>query len=200
MKKGKATQAIHGRRDQSFRSTNFPIYQSTNFAVDKSDDYRHYIADEEEFYIYSRYHNPTVQNVTEKLAKLENGESALIFSSGMAAITSTILSFVEQDDLIAASSQLYGMTYRFLRDKAPKFGIKVKFLSEKELYDVDSICPDAKAVYFETPINPSSPEPKSQSAAGTGTGAVVICRYGSSPELHFPEVSVMASLLHNWRA
>ena len=156
MKKGKATQAIHGRRDQSFRSTNFPIYQSTNFAVDKSDDYRHYIADEEEFYIYSRYHNPTVQNVTEKLARLENGESALIFSSGMAAITSTILSFVEQDDLIAASSQLYGMTYRFLRDKAPKFGIKVKFLSEKELYDVDSICPDAKAVYFETPINPTS--------------------------------------------
>jgi cystathionine beta-lyase/cystathionine gamma-synthase len=156
MKKGKATQAIHGRRDKSFRSTNFPVYQTTNFAVGKSDDYRHYIADEEEFYIYSRYRNPTVQNVTEKLAKLENGESALVFSSGMAAITSTILSFVKQGDTIAASSQLYGMTYRFLRDTAPNFGIHVRFLSEEELYQVDSTFPDAKVVYFETPINPTS--------------------------------------------
>lgn len=156
MKKGKATQAIHGRRDKSFRSTNFPIYQTTNFAVDKSDDYRHYIADEEEFYIYSRYRNPTVKNVREKLARLENGESALIFSSGMAAITSTILSFVGQGDSIAASSQLYGMTYRFLRDTAPRFGINVRFLDEEELYTVDSVCPDAKIVYFETPTNPTS--------------------------------------------
>lgn len=156
MKKGKATQAIHGRRDKSFRSTNFPVYQTTNFAVEKSDDYRHYIADEEEFYIYSRYRNPTVQNVIEKLAKLENGEGALVFSSGMAAITSTILSFVKQGDTIAASSQLYGMTYRFLRDTAPKFGIQVRFLSEEELHQVDSTCPDAEIVYFETPINPTS--------------------------------------------
>lgn len=156
MKKGKATQAIHGRRDKSFRSTNFPVYQTTNFAVEKSDDYRHYIADEEEFYIYSRYRNPTVQNVIEKLAKLENGEGALVFSSGMAAITSTILSFVKQGDTIAASSQLYGMTYRFLRDTAPKFGIHVRFLSEEELHQVDLICPDAEIVYFETPINPTS--------------------------------------------
>ena len=156
MRKGKSTQAIHGRRDKSFRSTNFPIYQTTNFAVDRSDDYQRYIADEEEFYIYSRYRNPTVKNVTEKLAKLENSESALVFSSGMAAITSTILSFVKQGDYIAASSQLYGMTYRFLRDTAPRFGVKVKFLSEEELYNVHSVSPDARIVYFETPINPTS--------------------------------------------
>lgn len=156
MKKGKATQAIHGRRDKSFRSGAYPIYQTTNFAVAKSDDYQSFISDEEEFYIYSRYRNPTVQNVAEKLAKLENGESALVFSSGMAAITSTILSFVQQGDTIAVSSQLYGMTYRFLRDTAPKFGIKVKFLDEEGLYNVDSVCPDAKIVYFETPINPTT--------------------------------------------
>lgn len=156
MRKGKSTEAIHGRRDESFRSGTYPIYQTSNFAVEKSDDYRSFIADEEEFYIYSRYRNPTVQNVNEKLAKLENGESALLFSSGMAAITSSILSFVQQGDTIAASNQLYGMTYRFLRDTAPKFGIQVKFLGEDELYDVDSICPQAKIVYFETPINPTT--------------------------------------------
>jgi cystathionine beta-lyase/cystathionine gamma-synthase len=154
--KGKATRAIHGRRDKSFRSGAYPIYQTTNFAVNKSDDYQSFISDEEEFYIYSRYRNPTVQNVAEKLAKLENGESALVFSSGMAAITSTILGFAKQGDTIAASSQLYGMTYRFLRDTAPKFGIKVMFLDEEGLYNVNSVCPDAKIVYFETPINPTT--------------------------------------------
>lgn len=154
--KGKATQAIHGRRDESYRSGAYPIYQTTNFAVEKSDDYQNFISDEEEFYIYSRYRNPTVKNVEEKLAELENGEGALVFSSGMAAITSTILSFAKQGDTIAASSQLYGMTYRFLRDTAPKFGIKVMFLDEEGLYNVDSICPDAKIVYFETPINPTT--------------------------------------------
>jgi len=156
MKKGKSTQAIHGRHDKGFRSGTYPIYQTSNFAVEKSDDYQSFITDEEEFYIYSRYRNPTVQNAAEKLAKLENGESALVFSSGMAAITSSILSFVHQGDIIAASNQLYGMTYRFLRDTAPKFGINVQFLDEQELYEIDTKCPDAKIVYFETPINPTT--------------------------------------------
>lgn len=155
-KKGKSTQAIHGRRDGSYRSVTYPIYQTSSFAVEKSEDYQRFIADEEEFYIYSRYRNPTVKNVEGKLAQLENGESALVFSSGMAAISSTILSFVQQGDTIAASNRLYGMTYRFLRDVAPKFGIKVSFLNEQELYEVDRKHPIPKVVYFETPINPTT--------------------------------------------
>ncbi len=156
MKKSKSTQAIHGRKDKSYRAANYPIYQSTTFAVEKSDNYEKFIGDEEEFYIYSRYSNPTVRNAEEKLASLENTEDAILFSSGMAAITTAILTFAQKGDTIVALRRLYGMTYRFLRDIAPKFGIDVHFVNEAELYEMNKLYPNAKLVYFETPINPTT--------------------------------------------
>ncbi|MCL4539751.1 MAG: aminotransferase class I/II-fold pyridoxal phosphate-dependent enzyme [Bacteroidetes bacterium] len=156
MQNNKSTLSIHGRKDKLYRGANFPIYPSTTFAVEKSDDYDKFIGDEEEFYIYSRYSNPTVRNVEEKLAALENSEAATLFSSGMAAITTSILAFTKSGDHIVALRRLYGMTYRFLRDIAPRFGIETHFVEESELYAVDTKYPDAKIVYFETPINPTT--------------------------------------------
>lgn len=156
MAHGKSTRAIHGRKDKLYRGANFPIYQSTTFAVEKSDDYDKFIGDEEEFYIYSRYSNPTVRNVEEKLAALENAEDAVVFSSGMAAITTTFLAFAAGGDGIVAPRRLYGMAYRFLRDIAPRFGIETHFVDESELYGVDEKFPNTKIVYFETPVNPTT--------------------------------------------
>lgn len=149
-----STRSIHGRRDRSFRSANYPVYASTTFAVNRSDDYER--SDGEEFYVYTRYANPTIRNVEEKIARLENAEDGVLFSSGMAAIVSSILTFVKKGDAIAASSRLYGVAYRFLRDVVPQYGIDVHFLAEDELYDVQQYAPTAKLVYFETPINPTS--------------------------------------------
>jgi methionine-gamma-lyase len=156
MKKGKATQSIHGSKDNEYRSVNYPIFQTTSFGVTKSDDYQRFINDDEDFFIYTRYRNPTIKNVEQKLAALENGESAVVFSSGMAAISSTIMSLVKSGDVIAASNRLYGMTFRFLRDYAPKYGLSTLFLSEEELYSLDEYAPNAKMVYFETPVNPTT--------------------------------------------
>ncbi len=157
LKKSKSTLSIHGRKDKTYLPANYPIYQSTTFAVAKSDDYDRFLSgDEEEFYMYSRYSNPTVRNVEEKLAALENAEDAILFSSGMAAVTTAILSFVKKGDTIIAPQRLYGMTYRFLRDIAPKFGIDVHFVDEKQLYEVNNLYPGTKVVYFETPINPTT--------------------------------------------
>lgn len=157
MKRSKSTQSIHGRRDRTYLAANYPIYESTTFAVAKSDDYNKFLSgDEEEFYMYSRYSNPTVRNVEEKLAALENAEDAILFSSGMAAITTAILSFVQKGDTVVALRRLYGMAYRFLRDIAPKFGIEVHFVDENQLYDVNNLYPGTKVVYFETPINPTT--------------------------------------------
>ena len=64
---------IHGRKDKTYLGANYPIYQSTTFAVSKSDEYDKYInGSDEEFFMYSRYSNPTVRNVEEKIAALEN--------------------------------------------------------------------------------------------------------------------------------
>ncbi len=156
MANNKSTLAVHGRKDKLYRGANFPVFASTTFAVDKSDDYEKFIGDEEEFYIYSRYSNPTVRNVEEKLASLENAEDAILFSSGMAAITTGILTFAKNGDTIVALRRLYGMTYRFLRDIAPRFGIETRFVDEAELYSLDEKFPEARLVYFETPINPTT--------------------------------------------
>ncbi len=156
-RRGKSTGAIHGRKDESYLAANFPIYQSTTFSVAKSDDYDTFINGvDEELYIYSRYSNPTVKNVEEKIAALENAEAGLLFSSGMAAITTTILSFVSKGQTILAQRRLYGMTYRFLRDIAPKFGIEVHFVDENELYSIHESHAGIPLVYFETPINPTT--------------------------------------------
>lgn len=154
MKKGKSTQAIHGRRDPAYLGGVYPIFQSTTFAVHESDDYYKQAADDEEFYLYTRISNPTIRNVEEKLARLENAEDGILFSSGMAAITSSILAFVRAGDTVVASPRLYGMAYRFLLNIATTLGICVKFLDDDDLYRLDEIAPEAKLVYFETPNNP----------------------------------------------
>ena len=156
MTRAKSTRAIHGRKDSLYRGANFPIYTSTTFAVEKSDDYDKFIGDEEEFYIYSRYSNPTVRNVAEKIAALENAEDAIVFSSGMAAITSAILAFAKKGDTIVALRRLYGMAYRFLRDILPGFGINVEFVDETDLYRAHTKFSNIRLYYFETPINPTT--------------------------------------------
>ncbi|MGC8652722.1 MAG: trans-sulfuration enzyme family protein [Candidatus Kryptoniota bacterium] len=152
----KSTISIHGRKDRSFRAANYPIYQTTTFAVEKSDDYKKFVNDSDDFYIYTRYSNPTVRAVEEKLASLEFAEDAVLFASGMAAIATSIMSLVAQGETIAAMNRLYGMTYRFLRDVVPRYGINVVFLKESELYNLKETAPHAKLVYFETPINPTT--------------------------------------------
>ncbi len=156
MSPGKSTQAIQSKRDESFRSVVYPIYQSTVFAVEKSDDYEHFIAGDEGFHIYTRNSNPSIRNVEEKLARLEQGEDCVLFASGMAAITSTLLTFLKNGDAVAASQRLYGATYRFLRDVATQFGIDVHFLDDDELFEIQEYAPTVKVIYFETPINPTS--------------------------------------------
>ncbi len=176
MKKAKSTRAIHGRRDPHYRGSAYPIYQSAGFAVEKSDDYERYLRGEEDFYIYSRIHNPTVRNVEEKLAQLENAEDSVLFASGMAAITSAILSVVKAGNTIAASQYLFGTTLRFLDKVLPRFGIQTIFLDQNDLYHLEQHIPDAKLVYFETPINPTCKclDIEQVVAAARQTGAVTL--------------------------
>jgi cystathionine beta-lyase/cystathionine gamma-synthase len=176
MKKSPATRAVHGRRDPQHLSSAYPIYQSASFAVENSDEYDRYLRGEEEFYIYSRQHNPTVRNVEEKLAALENAEDGALFASGMAAITSAILSVVKAGSAIAAPRQLFGTTFRFLNNVLPRFGVATEFFDDEALYDLHHHAPEARLVYFETPINPHCRclSIEQVVAAARETGAVTI--------------------------
>jgi cystathionine beta-lyase/cystathionine gamma-synthase len=154
MSKGKSTTAIHGKIEPSARPVTYPIYQTAAFSVESNEAYARLSDYGNDEYFYTRYDNPTLRNVSDKLAKLEHAEEGLLFASGMTAITTTLMTFLDQGDTIASSRALYGGTLQFFRDYAPRFGIKVVLLDEDELYAVDQHAPEAKIVYFETPVNP----------------------------------------------
>jgi cystathionine beta-lyase/cystathionine gamma-synthase len=106
-------------------------------------------------YIYTRYGNPTLTVAEEKIAALEGAEAAVVTASGMAAISNALLSALEAGDELISTAQLYGGTYRLMRDVLPRMGVTVHHVG----YDLegieDLVGPRAKVLYVETPTNPT---------------------------------------------
>jgi methionine-gamma-lyase len=132
-----------------------PIYQSTTFVSANADEMAAVYGDEKFGYMYTRYGNPTIRALEEKLRALEGGEAALAFSSGMAAISSAILGYVKAGDHAVASRSLYGAAYNFLNRKLPRLGASATFVESARVEDFEkAIRPNTRLIYFETPSNP----------------------------------------------
>jgi len=132
-----------------------PIYQSTTFAAADSDEMAALYSGEKPGYTYTRYGNPTVHALEEKLAALEGGEGALAFATGMAAISSAILGYVQAGDHVVAARSLYGAAYDFLHRVLPAMGASATFVPSTRLEDFrKAIRPNTRLLYFETPSNP----------------------------------------------
>lgn len=152
-----ATCAIHGNHLYAFKGpVTTPIYQTSTYRFENSNDAVRYAQGDPNVLVYTRYHNPTVNEVEDRIALMEEGEAAALFSSGMAAISTAILALCRQGDEIVSTPALYGGTYRFFRDALPKYGIEVKYVEPNSLEDLlYLITPKTKVVYFETPTNPT---------------------------------------------
>ncbi|MBP1766540.1 MAG: mdeA 2 [Candidatus Aminicenantes bacterium] len=156
-----ATLAIHGNESNRGKSepVSFPIYHSSTYIFPSSDAIEGYMKrGERKQHIYVRDGNPTEDQLNRRLALLEGAEDALVCGSGMAAITTAILSAVRPGDEIIALPTLYGQTLNFLRHSLPEgHGVQVKFVAGVEgLYDLNSfVGPKSRLVYFETPTNPN---------------------------------------------
>jgi len=152
-----ATRAIHGHKMFAYKGpVSLPIYQTTNYRFETSDDAVRYAQGDSSVYVYTRYHNPTVQDVEEKLALMEGSEGAVLFASGMAAISTAILAVTKSGEEIISTPALYGGTYRFFRDELPKVGIRVNYVTAPEFEMLEKIIsPQTKVVYIETPTNPT---------------------------------------------
>ncbi|MBD3169076.1 MAG: aminotransferase class I/II-fold pyridoxal phosphate-dependent enzyme [candidate division Zixibacteria bacterium] len=153
-----ATKAVHGRGrpKMEVQPVNPPIIQSTNFLYESIGQYKRYLEGDKSVFIYSRYDNPTIMEVEGHVADLENADRALIFSSGMGAISSTIMALVKSGDTILAGDTLYGGTVYFFRDVLPRFGVETIYFDSRnfdgaEKY-ADSRC---RILYIETPANPN---------------------------------------------
>ena len=106
-------------------------------------------------FLYSRHWNPSNKYLAEALAAMENTESAWVTSSGMAAITCSLLQLCNSGDHIVTSVTTYGGTYAFLKNWLPKFNIEVSFVDITNLEQVEqAMKPNTKVIYTETVTNP----------------------------------------------
>jgi len=105
--------------------------------------------------MYTRYGNPTVHALEEKIAALEAGEAAQAFATGMAAVSSAILGYVKAGDHVVAARSLYGATYNFLHRKLPAMGASTTFVQSTRAEDFEkAIQPNTRLIYFESPAIP----------------------------------------------
>lgn len=129
-----------------------PIYQTSTFEVTDSQEQVH--ATETDRF-YTRYGNPTHTVAENAIAELEGTDAALLFSSGMAAITTTILSLVKAGDHIVAQRDIYGGVTKFLSQWLPKLGIETTFVDTNDIEQHErAIRPNTKLIHIESPTNP----------------------------------------------
>jgi cystathionine beta-lyase/cystathionine gamma-synthase len=142
----KATQCVHSgtRRDPNTRGLNTPIFTSSSF------EYLDAVEN-----VYPRYFNtPNQKSIVRKLCELENAEEGLLFSSGMAAISTAILAFLQSGDHVVFQKDIYGGTHHFVTAEFERFGIEYTFVSNHTADIERAARKNTKIIYIETPSNP----------------------------------------------
>lgn len=150
------TQAIRTQIERSQQKEHsVPLYLTSSYLFDDAEDMRSLFADEKEGNIYSRYSNPNVQELIDKVALLEETESGWATASGMAAVFTTFASLLQAGDHIVSSRSVFGSTHRLFTEIFPKWGITCTYVdaSDYEAYERE-ITEHTKILYLETPSNP----------------------------------------------
>lgn len=146
--KGFSTRSIHIGEFHQLDSVTTPIFQTANFLMNPSK----YKVDDRDNYIYSRISNPTVRAVEQKLANLCGSREGILFSSGMGAITCSLLSVLSEKDRAIFLTELYGGTHALIQKILPKLGIQCDFFSLDDMSNFS--VSGAKIIYVESLTNP----------------------------------------------
>lgn len=153
---GPATRIIHNRRHHDQHGSPYsPVYNTTTYRFENTQALLDVIGKRTEGNLYTRWGtNPTIQELEQGLAALENAEEGLAFASGMAAISATLLAHGRNG--IVCVGDLYGGTQEFLINHCQVLGIPVTFLFREQQDELAShLTEPGKLVYFETPANPN---------------------------------------------
>ncbi|MGD9301697.1 MAG: PLP-dependent aspartate aminotransferase family protein [Desulfobacterales bacterium] len=142
----KNTQCVHSGThiDPETKGLNTPIYTSSSFEyLDAPEN------------VYPRYFNiPNQKSIIDKLCALENAEDGLVFSSGMAAISTVLFSFLNSGDHIVLQKDIYGGTHHFATAEFDRFGIEYSFASGTINEIEGAVRKNTRVIYIETPSNP----------------------------------------------
>ncbi len=181
--RGFATRAIHAgeRPDPTTRAHKPPIYATSTFSFDtaaeKEDAVDRALAWEPGVHFYSRTSNPTNRALEEKVAALEGAEDSVVSSSGMAAVSATLLAHLGAGDHVVVGDELFVITQVLLGEDFPRRGIEVSAVDMTDLAAVEAaILPATKLLFFETSTNPRLRVPDVEALAELGHrhGLVVI--------------------------
>ncbi|MES0489907.1 MAG: aminotransferase class I/II-fold pyridoxal phosphate-dependent enzyme [Leptospirales bacterium] len=156
-KHGFSTRAVHsGEFDhENTHSLTTPIFQTSTYKFKNTAEVNSFFAgDTTRVAEYGRYGNPTQMAAEEKLRSLENAEAALLFSSGMAAVTTAILALCKQGDHVVITSDSYRRTRQFILGFMPKFGLEFSVVEPDAATIENSVKDNTKLIISEAPTNP----------------------------------------------
>ncbi len=156
MKKREITYILHHFEEENepFGAVSPPIFQTSNFSFPTFGEFQNAINNEDEEFLYTRGNNPTIRLVEEKIAKLENGEDARLFASGVSAIAGAVMAFVDRSSHIVAVKDAYGWAKTLFEEYLFRFGVEVTYVSGEDPEEIeDAIRPNTKIIYLESPTS-----------------------------------------------
>jgi O-succinylhomoserine sulfhydrylase len=150
------TLAVRAAVDKSqYGENSEALYLSSSFTQPDSETAARRFAGEEDGYIYSRFNNPTVASMEQRLAALEGMEAAIGTSSGMSAILLLCMGLLKAGDHVVCSQSVFGSTIKLIGSEFGKFGVQSTFVSQTDVAQWRAaIRPDTRLLFAETPTNP----------------------------------------------
>ena len=157
-----STRAVHAGepRDKPYHTLTTPIVQTSTFTFENTTDLVDFMearmwGDETERTEYARYGNPTLAAVERKLADLDGGESALLFSSGMAAVTTTLLTLLSSGAHVVMTDDCYRRTRQFITKFLNRYGVEATQVPVGDYEALEAaIRPNTRVLLSESPTNP----------------------------------------------
>ncbi len=145
---------LQAERSQ-YKEHSVPLYLTSSYKFDDAEDMRALFAAEKEGNVYSRYANPNTTELIEKMAALEGAETGWVTATGMAAIFTTLATFLQNGDHVLSSRSVFGSTHQLLTSIFPKWGINYSYADlDKSQQWVEGIKENTKMIFVETPSNP----------------------------------------------
>jgi cystathionine beta-lyase/cystathionine gamma-synthase len=154
---GDSTKAVHEAEPYDLETGSLitPIYETSTFGFKKAEDVPRSVAGEGG-YVYSRWDNPTVVRLEQKLAAFEHGADGAAFSSGMAAISTSVFAFLRKGDHVLGIKDLYGGTFSVLHRLLPDLGFDTDLVETTDFGAMEEAAKkNTKIVYVESPTNPT---------------------------------------------
>lgn len=176
---GPSTRCVHYGRsvDPHTHAMNTPVFENAAFAYPDLESWRAVALKVQFGDIYSRNSNPTVRAFNEKLAALEGAEAATDFSTGMAAISTSLFALLNPGDRVVTIKDAYGASYLHFTDILPRFGVRCQVCETTDEAGILAAIGDGcKVLYLETPTNPllRVVDLKKLAEAAHRVGAIVI--------------------------